>query len=61
MTKVQISEKYLLNVQEMMAYTGWGEHACRKLINDPSCSFGILKGNRLYAKRKQLERYIDAL
>lgn len=59
--QVRLSEKALLNVWEMMAYTGWGENAVRDELNHPRCPYVVRKGNRLYANRKLLDRYLDSI
>lgn len=59
--EIKICEKALLNVEEMMAYTGWGENTVRNELNSPTCTFVIHKGNRLYANRKLLEKYLDSI
>lgn len=59
--KIEISEKALLNVEEMMAYTGWGENTVRNELNHPRCSYVVRKGNRLYANRRLLEKYLDSI
>lgn len=58
---IKLSEKVLLNVYEMMVYTGWGENTVRNELNHPKCSYVVRKGNRLYANRKLLDRYIDSI
>ena len=58
---IRICEKALLNVEEMMAYTGWGENTVRNELNHPRCSYVVRKGNRLYANRKLLEKYLDSI
>lgn len=59
--EIRICEKALLNVEEMMAYTGWGENTVRNELNHPNCLYVVRKGNRLYANRKLLEKYIDSI
>ena len=61
MYKVKICEKALLDVEEMMAYTGWGENTVRNELNHPRCSYVVRKGNRLYANRRLLEKYLDSI
>ena len=61
MEKIKLCEKALLNVPEMMAYTGWGENSVRVELNHPKCPFVVRKGNRLYANRKLLDKYIDSI
>lgn len=59
--QIRLCEKALLNVEEMMAYTGWGENTVRNELNHPRCMFVVRKGNRLYANRKLLEKYLDSI
>lgn len=58
---IRICEKALLTVTEMMAYTGWGENTVRSELNHPRCSYVIHKGNRLYANRRLLDKYLDTI
>ena len=58
---VPIWEKALLNVDEIMAYTGWGENTVRNELNDWRCPYVVRKGNRMYANRKLLEKYLDSI
>lgn len=58
---IKICEKALLNVSEMMLYTGWGENTVRDELNHPRCNFVVRKGNRLYANRRLLDKYIDSI
>ena len=59
--EIRICEKALLNVEEMMAYTGWGENTVRNELNHPKCLYVVRKGNRLYANRKLLDKYLDSI
>ena len=59
--KISINEKALLNVQEMMMYTGWGENTVRDELNHSRCPYVIRKGNRLYANRRLLDKYLDKI
>lgn len=58
---IKICEKALLNVPEMMAYTGWGENTVREELNHPKCTYVVRKGNRLYANRRLLDKYLDSI
>ena len=58
---VKICEKALLTVEEMMVYTGCGENTVRQELNHPRCSYVVRKGNRLYANRKLLDKYLDSI
>lgn len=59
--RIKICEKALLSVSEVMAYTGWGENTVRDELNHPKCPYVVRKGNRLYANRKLLEKYLDSI
>lgn len=59
--EVMLNEKVLLNVQEMMVYTGWGENTVRNELNHPRCSYVVRKGNRLYENRKLLDKYLESI
>lgn len=61
MQNIKLCEKALLNVSEMMAYTGWGENSVRDELNHPKCPYVVRKGNRLYANRRLLEKYLDSI
>ena len=61
MQNIKLCEKALLIVSEMMAYTGWGENAVRDELNHPKCPYVVRKGNRLYANRRLLEKYLDSI
>lgn len=58
---IPIWEKAVLSVEDMMAYTGWGENTVRNELNNPRCQFVIRKGNRLYANKKLLDKYLDSI
>ena len=58
---VRKCEKALLTVPEMMEYTGWGENTVREELNHPRCTYVVRKGNRLYANRKLLDKYLDSI
>ena len=58
---VRICEKALLTVPKMMEYTGWGENTVREELNHPRCTYVVRKGNRLYANRKLLDKYLDSI
>lgn len=59
MNKLKLEEKALLNVKEMMMYTGWGENTVRNELNSPFCRYVVRKGNRLYAHKRLLDKYLD--
>lgn len=61
MEQIRINEKALLNVKEMMLYTGWGENTVRDELNHPACRYVVRKGNRMYANRRMLDKYLDSI
>ena len=61
MNTVRICEKAVLNVKEIMLYTSFGENTVREMLNAPGCKYVIRQGNRLYANRKLLDKYLDEL
>lgn len=60
MEKIAIENKLLLNVKEIMLYTGFGESKVRKMLNDPRSTYTVRSGAKLYANRRKLESYIEA-
>lgn len=58
---ISLEHKALLNVREMMLYTGWGENTVRDELNHPRCNYVVRKGNRLYANRRLLDKYLDSI
>lgn len=58
---IKICEKALLTVADMMQYTSWGETTVRAELNHPRCPYVVRKGNRLYANRKLLDKYLEAI
>ena len=61
MDRILLTEKAVLNIKEIMQYTGFGENSVRSMLNSPNCKFVIRHGNRLYANRKLLDKYLDSI
>lgn len=61
MQKVSLNEKKLLNVQEIMLYTGFGESKVRQMLTYPKCTFVVRNGTKLYANRTLLDKYLDSI
>ncbi len=59
MTQTNFNNKGLLTVKEMCEYMGVGQNTARNLLNKPYNSFTVRIGNRLYANKKLLDRWID--
>ena len=53
-----INNKALLNVKEMCEYLGIGQTKARELLSDPRNNFTIRIGNRLYAHKGRLDRWL---
>ncbi|MFR2854571.1 MULTISPECIES: excisionase [Hungatella] len=51
--------KALLNVTEFCTYLGIGQTKARELLNSPYSTFTVRIGNRLYANKKQLDKWLD--
>jgi hypothetical protein len=58
MEKVLV-DKALLNVEEFCSYLGVGQSKGRELLNTPRNGFTVRIGNRLYANKKQLDKWLD--
>lgn len=58
MEKVLV-DKALLNVKEVCEYLGIGQNTARNLLNRPKNSFTIRIGNRIYANKRLLDKWLD--
>ncbi|MGB4659313.1 MAG: helix-turn-helix domain-containing protein [Mobilitalea sp.] len=54
-----MEEKGLLNVSEVCFYLGVGQNTARNLLNKPKNLFTVRIGNRLYANKKLLDKWLD--
>lgn len=54
-----MDEKGLLNVKDFCNYLGIGETKARELLRDPHNGFTVRIGNRLYAHRKHLDKWLE--
>jgi len=52
-------DKALLNLDEYCAYLGIGKTKARELLKDPRCTYVIRIGNRLYANKRKLDKWLD--
>lgn len=50
--------KALLNVKEMCSYLGIGQTKARELLSDPDNGFTVRIGNRLYAHKAKLDKWL---
>ena len=51
--------KALLSVKEICDYLGIGQTKCRELLTNPQNGFTVRIGNRLYANKKILDKWLD--
>lgn len=51
-------EKALLNVKEFTKYLNIGETKARELLNDPRNQFTVRIGNRLYAHKGRVDKWL---
>ena len=57
---VPVWEKYILNINEAVAYFGIGEKKLRFLIdNNMDADFLMFNGNKTLIKRKKFEQFLD--
>ena len=54
-----LEDKALLSVKEMCAYLSIGQTKCRELLADPANGFTVRIGNRLYAHKKHLDKWLE--
>ena len=52
-------DKALLSVKEMCAYLSIGQTKCRELLSNPANGFTVRIGNRLYAHKKHLDKWLE--
>ena len=48
----------LLNIKEFCDYLGIGETKARELLHDPSNGFTVRIGNRLYAHKGSVDKWL---
>jgi excisionase family DNA binding protein len=54
-----MEDKALLSVKEFCEYLGIGESKGRELLHTTRNGFTVRIGNRLYANKKQLDKWLD--
>lgn len=54
----EVSDKALLNVKEMCEYLGIGQTKARELLADSRNQFTVRIGNRLYAHKQRLDKWL---
>ena len=56
---INIEDKALYNLKEFCEYLGIGKTKARELLTDPKNNFTVRIGNRLYARKKNLDEWLD--
>lgn len=51
-------EKILLNIKEVCEYLGIGQTKARELLSNPENRFTVRIGNRLYAHKGNLDKWL---
>ena len=58
MRKETEDSKALLSVKEMCSYLGIGQTKARELLSNPANGFTVRIGNRLYAHKAKLDKWL---
>ena len=56
---VDMTEKRLLSIKEVCTYLGIGQTKAREIIRGHN-GFGVRIGNRWYADKKKLEKWLES-
>ena len=56
---INISEKYMLTIDEAAQYFNIGKNKLRELTKEPGCTFVIYVGKKCLIKRIGFEQYLD--
>ena len=54
-----LEDKALLSVKEMCTYLSIGQTKCREFLSNPANGFTVRIGNRLYAHKKHLDKWLE--
>lgn len=60
MEKKLISKK-LMSVEEICEYLGLGATKVREMLNNPTSTFTVRIGRRIFANRTLLDEYLDKM
>ena len=61
MTDKVLIDKRLLNIKEFCRYLGIGETKAREIMTKTNNPFTVRIGNRLYANKILLDKWIDSI
>lgn len=56
---MNMSEKYLLTIDEAAEYFNIGKNKLREMIKEPCCNFVLFNGKKALIKKNRLELYLD--
>ena len=56
---MELQEKLLWSLAEVMELTGWGETKAREILNRKDSTFTVRVGAKLYVNRKAFENFLD--
>lgn len=56
---MNMSEKYLLTIDEAAEYFNIGKNKLREMIKEPCCNFVLFNGKKALIKKNRLESYLD--
>lgn len=56
---IPIENKFILTINEAVAYFNIGQKRLRELIKDEKCDFVLFNGKKALIKRNKLEEYIN--
>ncbi|MGI6070693.1 MAG: molybdate-binding protein [Blautia sp.] len=60
-TEKVLVDKRLLNIDEVCAYLGIGQTKAREILTKTDNPFTVRLGNRLYANKILLDKWIDSI
>lgn len=58
---MELKDKLNLTIKEAAEYSGIGQHAIRRMLKDGECPFLLMIGTRQLVKRKEFEKYLEAV
>jgi hypothetical protein len=56
---MELENKLLWSLSEVIELTGWGETKAREILNRRDSTFTVRVGNKLYVNRKAFENFLD--
>ncbi|SHJ57121.1 Helix-turn-helix domain-containing protein [Anaerocolumna jejuensis DSM 15929] len=54
-------DKALLDLEEFCTYLGIGKTQARKMLKAPKTPYTVRLGNRLYANKRLLDKWLDGI